>query len=180
VSLYSHKKKPGRLLEVGDLASILSTKPGLVKALVESGDLPPPIRFGRLQRWRECDVRRFIRAKALIGSVKFSPRPLSDVPSDLADVQPSLLEYDRGQFSSAVYFLVKDDRVVYVGKALNVAVRVEQHARGTNGTPKKEFDRVLYLPVDPERLSSAEAYFIRLLKPVLNGAGDLEMAPPAQ
>jgi hypothetical protein len=61
-----------------------------------------------------------------------------------------------------VYFLVRDDVVVYVGQTTNLHLRVARHRRD------KQFDRVLHLPTPCEDLDRVERGFIHALQPEYN------------
>ena len=63
-----------------------------------------------------------------------------------------------------VYFLIKEDEVVYVGQSEDVPVRIRSHKHGG----LIEFDHVYYLHVNPENLVEVEKHYIRLLKPKRN------------
>ncbi|MFN7883090.1 MAG: GIY-YIG nuclease family protein [bacterium] len=67
-----------------------------------------------------------------------------------------------------IYFLIKDDRCVYVGQSKNVHVRVREHR--TRNSAFKDFDSYSYLSIPDGDLDEVEAYYIRELKPVLNMA----------
>lgn len=82
-----------------------------------------------------------------------------------------------------VYFLVKDDQVIYVGQTRTpVHSRVWHHQtytggsyRSVPGTRKKEFvcvqkdfDDAFYIEVDVHDLKAVENYFIDTFKPLLN------------
>jgi excisionase family DNA binding protein len=45
------------LLELRDLARLLKVSTRTVTRLVARGELPPPLRLGRLRRWRPADLR---------------------------------------------------------------------------------------------------------------------------
>jgi hypothetical protein len=62
---------------------------------------------------------------------------------------------------SGVYFLIRDNRVVYVGQSVNVYSRLSQHK-------DKTFDRFAYVPCPPEKLNRLESIYIHVLKPELN------------
>jgi hypothetical protein len=93
-----------------------------------------------------------------------------DYPEELAEVHELLKEFDCRR-TPCVYFLINFGQIVYVGQSINLAVRVAQHRSGTNGTPKKEFNRVLYCPVAKNKLCDIESHFIKLLNPTYNRAG---------
>lgn len=65
--------------------------------------------------------------------------------------------------SCGVYFLRQGDEIVYVGQSISVYNRVNQHRSS------KQFDSVTLLPCKPEQLNNLEGFFIRLLRPKLNG-----------
>lgn len=66
---------------------------------------------------------------------------------------------------SGIYFLWKDDVVVYVGQSTNVYSRVKQHKC------EKDFDKVTFIRLKNEKdiLNDWEGLFINLIKPKLNG-----------
>lgn len=64
--------------------------------------------------------------------------------------------------ASGVYFLIHQGRVVYVGQAVNVYVRISQHT-------EKKFDRYAYLPCPAHMMDKIESLYIHLLRPELNG-----------
>ena len=62
-----------------------------------------------------------------------------------------------------IYFLIRDDQVIYIGKSNDVYSRVSEHrARG------REFTKFSVVPCDPAHLSDIEAAYIKLFKPVGN------------
>jgi hypothetical protein len=65
--------------------------------------------------------------------------------------------------SCGVYFLRRGQEIVYVGQSVAVHSRVSQHRKD------KHFDNVLFLPCEREELNNLEGFFIRLLRPQLNG-----------
>lgn len=64
-----------------------------------------------------------------------------------------------------VYFLIKDDVIVYVGQSVNVSSRVAMHAK------YREFTHAVYIPAAKDKLDILESLYIHMLKPALNGAG---------
>ena len=61
-----------------------------------------------------------------------------------------------------VYFLIKDDEIVYVGKSRNVYKRITTH------TMLFDFDRVTILEMDDIHCRDAEAIYIQDIRPRLN------------
>lgn len=63
---------------------------------------------------------------------------------------------------TGVYFLIRDDRVVYVGKSNDVHGRLRRHAA------EKEFDRVSILRCPTNIIDALEAIYIQLFRPEMN------------
>lgn len=61
-----------------------------------------------------------------------------------------------------VYFLIKDEEIIYVGQSVNIEARIHQH-RST-----KSFDRFTYIECNSEDLNKIETMYINKLKPKLN------------
>jgi predicted DNA-binding transcriptional regulator AlpA len=169
-----------QLLDIDEVAHMLFVRPMDVKDLVAKGGFPPALNLAGRQRWTRGDVDAFIRHRVTVrfGGTDFDPgkhaltpkelvRP--DIPEELADVAEKITAYTA--IPSCVYFLVNFGTVVYVGKSTNLALRLHVHRRGTKAEPAKEFNRVLYLPVEPSMLDAAELYYIRLFEPKHNKAG---------
>lgn len=89
------------------------------------------------------------------------------LPAVLKPMAKCLREY-RSQTPPCVYFLVKDDEVIYIGQSVNLPSRIEAHLE------TKIFDRVYYVPAARRDLSRVEGALIRFLKPKMNGHGPLD------
>lgn len=63
-----------------------------------------------------------------------------------------------------IYFLIKNNEVVYVGQSLDVERRIGQHRTGR----KIDFDLVFIIACLPSELNQLEARYIRALKTPLN------------
>jgi len=74
-----------------------------------------------------------------------------------------------------VYFLIRGNRVVYVGQTTSLYARLAQHQK------EKEFDRFSHIPCAAEDLDALEALYIHVLKPELNAvrSGGKVVAPMA-
>jgi hypothetical protein len=81
------------------------------------------------------------------------------IPATLGQVE-GLLEYVICE-DPCVYFLIRDNVVVYVGQSITLAARLRQHT-------DKTFDRVLFLRVPKSQLLTVERKFIVALKPEYN------------
>jgi hypothetical protein len=85
---------------------------------------------------------------------KFDIRDLAIV--DMEDVISHSQEWAA---LSAVYFLIRDGRVAYVGQSINVHQRLDEHRK------KKSYDRFFILPCDVEHLRSLELFYIKEFRP---------------
>jgi len=75
-----------------------------------------------------------------------------------------------------VYFLVKKDRVIYVGQSLHVYSRVNTH----HNEGQKKFDSWCYIPCERSQLNLLESLYIHFLQPEENGksgAGSHKLSP---
>ena len=66
------------------------------------------------------------------------------------------------EIRSGIYFLCKDNEVVYIGQSQDVTTRVNGHVGS------KEFDSVTAMLVPKELLDEVEQYWIKRVKPELN------------
>ena len=64
--------------------------------------------------------------------------------------------------TTGVYFLIHQDRVIYVGQSVAILARIEAHRID------KTFDRVAYIPCAKELLNALESLYIHTLRPRLN------------
>lgn len=115
-------------------------------------------RHGQLRRWRMNVQRHDAQA-----------------PRDLRDVR--YLQRWQGEESPArVYFLVRDEKVVYVGMTTQVwPLRIMDHIKEGS----KRFDDVWFLDVDKESVATVEQHFINQLQPEYNVAGNRQKHPVA-
>lgn len=62
---------------------------------------------------------------------------------------------------SGIYFLIKDDRIVYVGQSTSIMRRIGEHI-------DKDFDSYSYISCPQEALDLVESIYIFLYRPLLN------------
>jgi hypothetical protein len=62
-----------------------------------------------------------------------------------------------------IYFLIRGDRVIYVGQSTNLFSRITTHQAS------KEFDRFAYIECPRDALDVLESLYIHVLSPPLNG-----------
>lgn len=66
-----------------------------------------------------------------------------------------------------VYFLLKENEIVYIGQSINCFSRVSSHTNDAT----KDFNRVCYVPVNSDELNAIEEILIAIFKPKHNRAG---------
>jgi predicted DNA-binding transcriptional regulator AlpA/predicted GIY-YIG superfamily endonuclease len=176
------QKHPDQLLAIEDVGWLLSMGKKDAQRLMVSGDFPVALKIGKHLRWRREDVDEYLRRKKEDmeieltnqfnpGKVDPAPKPAVDVPEELAGVQGAIQEYHGFAHAHCVYFLLQFGTVIYVGKSRRIGARVAQHQNGSKDTPKKEFNRVLYMVVEADQVNAAEAYYIKTLSPIYNRVG---------
>lgn len=75
------------------------------------------------------------------------------------DIAKAAVPWDT---QSGVYFLLDNNKVVYVGQSVNVYSRIGQHT-------DKAFDRYAFVPCAVEALDKLESLYIHFLQPKENG-----------
>jgi hypothetical protein len=149
-----------RLVELADARLI-------PHARLEDGSLM--FRKVEAKRWvmdnlvRECPGRSLSVPFSVFDPVSWRGQ-VAGVPRELEPIADCLREFPVGITRSVacVYFLVRKGMVVYVGMSDLLFSRILVHRRD------KVFDRVLFLSVQPEAMSTVEAAFIRVFKPEYN------------
>ena len=63
--------------------------------------------------------------------------------------------------ATGVYFLIDEDKVVYVGQSTNVYSRITTHY-------DKKFNRFAYIPCDSKSLDGLESLYIHVFRPLFN------------
>jgi hypothetical protein len=71
---------------------------------------------------------------------------------------------------TGVYFLISNNKIVYVGQSVNVYARLSAHAN-------KNFDSFTVLPCPKEHLNVLESLYIHMFNPPLNGHEKSNCAP---
>lgn len=85
---------------------------------------------------------------------------LESAPYALEDIVRRPFEYSNG---SAVYFLIKDGAVIYVGQSIDVFARLSRHKRDG-----KDFDAFNLIYCEPAELDALEEKYIAALFPQQN------------
>lgn len=63
---------------------------------------------------------------------------------------------------AGVYFLIKNNKIVYIGQSKNLSNRIADHIE------EKDFDKYTWLEIKIENLDYYESYFYYKFKPELN------------
>jgi hypothetical protein len=74
------------------------------------------------------------------------------------------------QSFTGVYFLISNNKIVYVGQSVNVYARLSAHTH-------KNFDSFTVLPCPKEHLNVLESLYIHMFDPPLNGHEKSNCAP---
>ena len=77
------------------------------------------------------------------------------------EIEIAAKKVDIGEDRTGVYFLLRENRVVYVGQTRNVLSRLASHK-------DKNWDGLFFLPAPLLYLTLIEAYYIHLLDPEYN------------
>jgi hypothetical protein len=85
------------------------------------------------------------------------------IPDELM-LNENIFEYDHGWFPPCIYFLCKDNKVVYVGQSVCLPARIVQHGKEND----KVFDKVFYIEIPKSDLNKMEREFIDKLLPLYN------------
>jgi hypothetical protein len=82
---------------------------------------------------------------------------------DAAQPKFSAPEVPDFTYATGLYFLILDRKIVYVGLAKDVGMRLEQHRKA-----RMPFDSLTWLEVPELFIKDMEAYYIDRIKPPLN------------
>jgi len=82
--------------------------------------------------------------------------------SDLLSESDILSKAKKPEDVSGVYFLIRDEKIVYVGQSKCVYARLETHKK------EKDFDKVTIVKCAQDKLKPLEELYIRKFQPPLN------------
>lgn len=75
-----------------------------------------------------------------------------------------LKEYRAWEYPPCIYFLFQNGELVYIGQSTDLHGRIRQHKKRIG----EQFDKVLYLEIDPIMMNEAEKTYIKHFRPPLN------------
>lgn len=122
-------------------------------------------RLQEVKDWLAENMMVMTRGKMVKHGFKIIPPcpPVDDrPPMSVCDVV-GLSQIPDHSYQPGVYFLCKNNEVVYVGQSVSIHGRIQSHKHNKN------FDRVYLLPIPESELNQIESAFIHYLKPPLNG-----------
>jgi len=165
----------GATLDIQACSDLLNLSVERIGELVECGYIPHLYIDGNGPLFRPSDIRRWAKAY-LIYAVEARPMPVTFIcqfRENPKGVIPYALEPMRdkmfsslplGERCSAVYFLILDNEVVYVGQTVSLVSRLGKHSEEKTG----KWDSFLYIPCPEELLTKVEKWWISKLRPQLN------------
>ncbi|WP_120636053.1 helix-turn-helix domain-containing protein [Ruegeria sp. EL01] len=158
-------------LRAPQVAEILGIGVSTVWRHAKQGKLPRSTKIGGSRRWAKADLQRaYPNLSFHVASQEPAPtakivvtNPVAAAVLDRMDAN-SVVEFNPDRLPrSGVYFLILNGHVVYVGQSRNIVQRINTHRAD------KAFDKVQVFPCEPYELNDYEGFFIRLLRPPLNG-----------
>ena len=159
--------------EISDLVGSISAD--RIMELANSGYMPhyridggtPIFKVSEVKDWLACNLLAKSEGRPFPNAIRVviaAPEVINKPPTTISNV-PNLQQLPKHGYQPGVYFLCKDDKVVYVGQSVTPGSRVGQHVL----SPEKDFDRVYLIPVPHSELDDVEATFIHLLLPSQQG-----------
>jgi excisionase family DNA binding protein len=141
-------------LTAREAAALLGISVRAVYDLAAPAGPVPCLRFGRAVRFEHKDIKSYrdgLRLKAQPQSAPYD--------EDLAEIASRAVALP---LCAGVYFLFLSGRLVYIGRAVNIARRLGQH------TADKAFDAYSFIACHPSEMAALEAQCILRFRPTLN------------
>jgi hypothetical protein len=159
--------------EIAEATKLLSIE--RIIELSKSGYLPHYLIDNNVYLYNQAEVRRWIDINITTRSegknfpdvirLNVPALAITDQPPKSIWNIPNLQQIPKHSYQTGVYFLCKEDEVVYVGQSINPATRISTH----NQDVQKNFDRVYLMPVPESELNDVEGSFIHHLQPSQQG-----------
>ena len=148
---------PTNLINIGELSEKTGVTTSRLQEMVD-------FQIAETKKWIAANMLTRVNGTNLPISLKVCVEPpkasVIDAPVSIREIE-NLRMMPHYNMTPAVYFLVEEDKVVYIGQSTNPASRVAAHES------TKIFDRVFVLPVPRSALNGVEGALIRLLQPKL-------------
>ena len=172
---YTHEiNLPANLIYIEELSEKTGVSTARLQEMVDCHYIPhwkidgttPMFQIAETKRWIARNMVTRVEGLELPIDLKVCVEPpkasVIDAPVSIRGIE-NLRMLPHYNMTPAIYFLVENDKVVYIGQSCNPASRVRTHE------DNKVFDRVYVLPVPRSALNGVEGALIRLLQPELNG-----------
>lgn len=155
----------GPLLDQKRLAQCLGIEQEKVEQSIEDGTFPIPVsKQGSRYVAHYADVGDYLemeKRRPRLGGIVL-PAPIMDTLPTTEKIIDAAICADA---VCGVYFLVRDNRITYVGQSRNCLMRIASHMK------KKQFDGYSILVCKPDQLDKLESYYITTLDPEDNILG---------
>lgn len=174
------EKYPGSLKKANLIADELGMSVDRVLELANSHFMPhwridggePLFQLAEVKKWAAKNLIKRIDGQELPFNLKImiAPPKAVDAPETIREID-NLKQVPINLYPPGIYFLVKDDEVVYVGQSVNPIARIGNHT-------DKDFDRAYMIPVPSSMLNDVEGALIRAINPPLNsGSRKIAVGP---
>jgi len=115
-----------------------------------------------LKRYRiEKEIKRFERE--VTHTIESSVLSNTLTGKHMVSEQDIVAQAESFENQCGVYFLVKDNRVVYVGQSVHISARLADHSK------TKDFDSYAFIRCGKEKLDMLESLYIHALSPEYQG-----------
>jgi hypothetical protein len=136
-------------------------------------DGPPMFKLLEVKDWIARNLARRIEGLQLPDEVRITytgPKPddLYKVPFEIRNIEGLCDITKHIDLGPGVYFLCRDEKVVYIGQSVTPAARAASHRRPSYDG-NKDFNKVFFLPWPESDLDSIEGALIRAVDPEYNG-----------
>lgn len=165
-------KWPTGLKRAAHIADILGLPEKKVLEFANLGYMPHWKINGGEPLFQTAEVKRWAKKNLLQRNdgtdlpmefhISVDPPSASNLPPKIHNLK-NIREIPCASIIPGIYFLTKNDEIVYVGQSVNPIARIHSHQQ------EKDFEKAYLLPVPREKLDEVEAAFIRFFRPRLNG-----------
>ena len=183
----SPEKYPGSLRTAEEISMTIkgALSAERVVELAEAGYMPhwridegpPMFKSSEVKDWISTNLARRIKGSRLPDEIRITytgtkPDDLLKVPLEIRDIDGLCDITKHIDLGPGVYFLCRDEKVVYIGQSVMPVARVASHKRSDGSyANKKNFNKVFFLPWPESDLDSIEGALIRAIDTEYNRHG---------
>ena len=173
------EKWPTSLKTAKEISEQLRIPEERIKELADGHFLPhwrvnggvPLFQLAEVKKWAAKNLLERVDGEELPFELRLMvlpPKALPEnAPPEIREIK-NLRQMNTADASPGVYFLVKKNKVVYVGQSVTPYARIASHR-------DKKFDSAYMIPVPSSMLNAVEGALIRAMNPPLN-SGDKNIA----